>query len=75
MGFVDVVPGDAVLVTTLFALPDVLVVVEPELAIEIGSAAVAPPVDVGEALAHRVSPVPESSGFSSTSAALFSEAS
>lgn len=61
VGFVDVVSGDTVLVTAFITLPGVPVVIETRLAIEVRSASVTPPIDVGETLAHRVSRTPDHS--------------
>lgn len=49
---VDIVSGDAVLVTAFGALPDVLVIIESALLIEKCAAAITEPIDVRKSFFH-----------------------
>ena len=55
-GFINIGCGDAVLVTTFSANPRVLMVVKTRLIIEVGVTTIAPPINIGESIAHIYTP-------------------
>lgn len=57
MRVVNVVLRDAILMAALSALPSVPMIVETSLFIQVASAAIAPPVDVGKSIGHPIFPL------------------